>query len=208
MIILIGAAAVFTAPLIALAVAVRNQQRRFERARTATTLDEMSGWVNSLVLRYAPGGCLTAVSNDGPGFLLLGVTGREADWRRVEFGLPDAEWSRESFALAVATLEEGAAESHLEHDPGNADEPRFLWVTLTGQQDAVALRATDLLRRAAGVLSFPPGGTYTMSLTGREHPEYLRTVAAQVEAHTALPRWLGRRLGAFVRREAEALERA
>jgi hypothetical protein len=181
--------------------------RRSERARTTTTLDQMAGWVNALVLRYAPGAFLAAASNDGPGFLQLAVTGREGDWRRVEFGLPDAEWSRESFALAVSLLEEHATDARLEHDSENANVPRFLRLTIAGNHAEVTRRATELLRSAAVLLSFPPEGTYTMSLTGNYHPEYYRSVAAEVESGD-LPQWFRRRLVAFIRREAEALESA
>jgi hypothetical protein len=202
----IGVLAVFAAGLAACGQAVSARKRRLERARTRATLDDLDRWVNGLLLRFAPGACLLAASNEGAGFLQLAVTGREAEWRRVEFGLPDAAWSRERFALAAITLEEGAADARVEHDPGNARIPRFLRITLTGERTDVAARATDLLRRAAVVLSFPPGGTYTMSVTGRDHPEYYRQVARDAEA-ADLPRWLSRRVRALLNDHAEALER-
>jgi hypothetical protein len=63
----------------------------------------MSPWINSLLLRHAPGSTLVFDANDGGGFLQLALTGREAGWRRVELGLPDADWSHDSFALAART---------------------------------------------------------------------------------------------------------
>src|SRR5262245_8040188 len=129
MIILIGILALLAAGIAAFARAVRIQMRRAERTRTRATLDDLGGWTRALLLRFSPGACLIADSNDGPGFLQLAVTGREGEWRRVEFGLPDAGWAREHFALAVAVLEEYGVESHVEDDPGNADVPSFLRIT-------------------------------------------------------------------------------
>ncbi|HKP77096.1 MAG TPA: hypothetical protein VJT67_16310, partial [Longimicrobiaceae bacterium] len=186
-----GILGLFAVGAAAVALGARAQMRRARHARTRATYDDLSGWVNRLLLQFAPGSCLVAELNDGRGFLQLAVTGREAEWRQVEFGLPDAEWARENFALAVVTLEEGAGDARVEHNPGNAEIPRFLSITFSGERNDVARKATNLLRRAAAVLEFPADATFSISLQGDDDPEYYRHGAAIVE-EMGLPRWIGR----------------
>ncbi|HEX8242685.1 MAG TPA: hypothetical protein VF541_04305 [Longimicrobium sp.] len=206
MIVLFVVLAVITA-VLAVVVLVTRELRRARRARSRVTVDQLSRWVNSMLLRCAPGATLLAAANGGPKFLQLAVTGREDEWRRVEFGLPDAEWSHENFALAALSLEEGAAAASVEHAPENAHVPRFLRITLEGERAEVTERASELLRRAAAVLELAPEQTYTVSVQGSDHPDYLREMVRAIE-QSRLPRWFARRVTAQLQRQAAKFEAA
>jgi hypothetical protein len=207
MIILAGLFAAFILVIAVSMIRAALQMRRSKRTRDNASLDQLSRWVTGMLLRFAPGACLIAESNDREGFLQLARTGREGAWRQLEFGLPDANWSRARFPLAVSVLSEGATDVRVEQEPANAAVPRFLRISIAGESADVESRAVDLLRHAAEVLEFPADGTYRVSLTGPDHPEYLRTMAIEVKHSTKLPRWITRRLSASLLRDAEALER-
>ncbi|MFL5538029.1 MAG: hypothetical protein ACJ8J0_03515 [Longimicrobiaceae bacterium] len=207
MYVLFGILAFFALAAAALVIGAVRERRRLERRRTSVTVDRMAGYVKGLLLSRAPGSTLVFDANDGDGFLQLALTGREGDWRRVEFGLPDAEWSHENFALAVLTLGGDAAECLVEEDPRNVQVPRFLSVLLEGDSEDVAARAATLLGTAAQTLGFSAAQTFTVSMSGRDHPDFLRTSADEIERRGLLPRWFTRRIVAFMRAQADEVER-
>lgn len=206
MIILAGLFAVIVLAIAALVIAAKLQVRRAKHERENAALDQWLGWVKGMLVRYAPGTCLIAQSNDAEGFLQLALTGREGTWRQVEFGLPDAEWSRTRFQLAASALAEGATDVRVERNRRNANVPRFLRVSIAGDIAEVEARAIDLLRRAAEVLSFPADGTYRVSIEGGDHPDYWRSLVDGTK-RSSLPRWITRRLDAYILRQVEEMER-
>jgi hypothetical protein len=191
---------------VVLAFAYRDL-RRARRARTRATVDQLRRWVNAMLWQYAPGATLLADANGGRGFLQLALTGREGEWRRVKFGLPDAEWSHENFALAAVALEEGADAAQVEENPGNVHVPRFLRIALEGERDEVAGRAAELLHRAAAVLELGPEQTFTVTVHGGDHPDFLRDTLEKIE-QSALPRWFARRLTDHLHRQLATVESA
>lgn len=205
--VLLWILAFFAAVVAAFALALAWENRRGARVRASVTLETMPGWVSQMLRRNAPGSYLVFTANGREGFLEIALNAREGGWRRVEFGLPDTDWSHESFALAVLTLSTGAAECHVEEDPRNTLVPRFLRVFLEGDSANVGARTAALLRSAAQTLGFPAGQTFTVSGEGTDHPDYWRTSADELERTFRGPRWLMRRLAALARARADELQR-
>jgi hypothetical protein len=207
MYVLLWILGLFALAVAAFALVLVRERRRSARVRASVTLEKIPDWVNQMLRQNAPGSCLVFDANGREGFLQVALTGREGGWRRVEFGLPDTDWSHESFALAAATLGTGAAECHVEEDPGNTLVPRFLRVILEGDSANVGARAAALLRSAAQTLGFPAGQTFTVSGGGPDHPDFCRTVADEFERTFPAPRWFTRRMAALMRARADELQR-
>jgi len=207
MYVLLWILAFFAAVVAAIALAIARHDRRNARPRASVTLETMPGWVNQMLRRNASGSFLIFDANGREGFLQIALNAREGGWRRVEFGLPDTDWSHENFALAVLTLGADAAECIVEEDPRNTLVPRFLTVILEGDSANVGARTAALLRSAAQTLGFPAGQTFTVSGEGTDHPDYLRSVADELDRRIRGPRWLVRRLAAFTRAQADELQR-
>ncbi|HEU4557228.1 MAG TPA: hypothetical protein VFS20_05240 [Longimicrobium sp.] len=188
-------------------LAVWLEMRRARRACSAVLLGEVRGWVEAMLRKYAPGGYVIAHANGRDGFLQLALTGRKRNWRRVELGVPDCEWSRPNFDVAVLLLSEGASTWMVEENPGNADVPRFLRVILQGRSENVLKRAASLLHRAADVLDFPADQRYRIEMHGDDHPDYTREGADYIDQMRG-PRWLLRPIAASLRKDADNAERA
>ncbi|MFL5538030.1 MAG: hypothetical protein ACJ8J0_03520 [Longimicrobiaceae bacterium] len=207
MYVLLWILGLFAAVVAVVVLGAARERRRGERVRTSVTVGKMPAWVNRLLLQYAPGSCMVFEANGASGFLQLALTGRDGGWRRVEFGLPDTGWSHESFALAALTLGAGASECQVEENPGNVDVPRFLRVSLEGDSANVAARAAVLLRSAAQTLGFSTGQTFTVSMSGTDHPDCWRFGADEFERRFRGPRWITRRMAASMRARADELQR-
>jgi hypothetical protein len=190
-----------------LTVAFWRQQRKWKRARTRQSFSRFTGCLQSLLERCSPGAVVAAYPNGQQGFLQVALTGRKGDWRELEFGLPDADWSRASFDAAVAALPQGASEWSVEHTPGNPDVPRFLRVWIEGGESDVRERATALLHRAAELLGFPADQTYNIDFQGTDHPDYLHAMLDRFERDPQTSRFLLRLLP-MLRRHADQAERA
>ncbi|MFL5382916.1 MAG: hypothetical protein ACJ8GN_10415 [Longimicrobiaceae bacterium] len=207
MYVLLWILGLFAAVVAVAVLAAARERRRSARMRASVTLEKMPDWVHQMLRRNAPGSSLVFDANGREGFLQLALTGREGGWRRVEFGLPDTDWSHESFALAAVTLGAGAAECHVEEDPGNTLVPRFLRIILEGDSANVGARAAALLRSAAQILGFRAGQTFTVSGGGTDHPDYWRTGADEFERRFPGPRWFTRRIAASMRTRGDELQR-
>lgn len=207
MIVLLWIVGLFLVAVGALAVAVRRARRRDRELCSRVPIDQVHRWIRGMLQRFVPGGYVIAHANGGDGFLQVAVTGREGTWRQVELGLPDADWCRTHFDRAVETLPGVATDWTLEHTPDNPDVPRFLRVSIAGQWQSVLQRTTELLHRAAEVLELPPDQTYTIESRGADHPDYVREIADELDR---IPdgRWLLGRMTRWLRRHADALERA
>lgn len=185
---------------------VRREMRRARRACSAVSLEEVRGFVERMLEKRARGAFLIAHANGREGFLQLALTGRKRDWRRVELGVPDCEWSRPNFDVAVLLLSEGASTWMVEEHPDNPNVPRFLRVTLQGRSENVLKRSAVLLHRAANVLEFPPDQRYRIEVNGRDHPDYMRAMADRADQMEG-PRWLLRWAAASLRKDADEAER-
>lgn len=193
--------------LFALALLIPRLARGLERARTRVPLDVVVQRLEPMLRRMQPGAHLAAIAHGGDAFLQLALTARYAEWREVEFGLPEAGWARPYFNEAIVALGKLGSEWRVEHNPGNTRVPRFLRVWIEGPQDEVRERAGALLRAGARVLGFPPDQRWNVEFHGHEHPEYLRSLADQLERKVGDSR-LHRRWIAALRRQADRAERA
>lgn len=207
MIVVLSILFVFATLAALLAVAKWRLMRRFRRARTRIPLERCLLALRTMLRQLRPGALFAAAPNGRDGFLQLILTDREGNWREVEFGLPDADWSRARFDHAVAVLGELEPDCEVEHTPGNPDVPRFLRVWIHGGEASVLERATALVRAAAEVLGFPEEQTYNLVFRGQDHPDYMRELADLVEQDPSIPRLL-RKLGPLFRKQADEAERA
>jgi hypothetical protein len=187
-----------------------REMRKQRRALTRVSIDGVVRRLPPLLHRSAPGTQYAANANDRDGFLQMVVSDRKASWRRIEFGLPDAEWARPYFNEAVVALQEHASEWLVEPHPENPAVPRFLRIWIEGEEAEVCERTDALLRHAAEALGFPAGQTYDLHFEGSDHPDYLRSTVQRLEkespgfARTRFGRWVIR----STLREAEATEHA
>lgn len=184
--------------------------RRNRKARTRVSIDGFVGRLPPLLHQYAAGAQYAANANGRDGFLQMVVSDRKGAWRRIEFGLPDADWARPYFNEAVVALQEHASEWLVEHHPENRAVPRFLRVWIEGDEAEVCLRTDALLRHAAEVLGFPADQTYSLHFAGSDHPDYLRSLVERMEKNrpefvrTRFGRWVAR----GILRDATAREHA
>jgi hypothetical protein len=197
---------VFATVVTALLVREHFRQQRRRNAWQHASLDQVQDLVRVLMLRYGRAANFVAVTNGRDGFLQMALTGRYRTYRKVELGLPDTDWTRNVFDHAVEVLREGTSSCKVEHNPGNTAVPRFLRVSIEGNEDAVLPHARELLARTAAVLGFETDQTYAVKMSGPDHPEFLRSVADRLEQGRRL-RALSRRFAEVIRRQAEELER-
>lgn len=80
-------------------------------------LSDITRFVEGFLLREGAGAVFLLERESGPGFLQLAITRRLADHEDVEFGLPDAVWSRNHFDLVHAAMENAGHTCSVEVNP-------------------------------------------------------------------------------------------
>jgi hypothetical protein len=97
----------------------------------------------------------------------------------LEFGLPDAMWSRRHFENVQQEMETQLCRVELNAD--NTQVPRFLRVEIRGTRQELGQRLQSLLRTMASHLEFGPDERYTAQLAVNISPEYRKHLAEQLE---------------------------
>lgn len=162
-------------------------------------LTDIRRYVESFLLQLGPGSVLVLERETKPGFLQLAITERRDQWRRVEFGLPDDEWSTRVFDPVHTALASAGYDTHVETNDGNRRIPRFLRVHVEGNYHDLTLTLMQVLAIAANKLEFGVTDRYTLQMLGQIDPEHTRELAAKLEQ---LPRrsWFNSALAKYARR--------
>lgn len=145
-------------------------------------LDEIGPLLDSFLLQAGVGSVFTLQRESGPGFLQLLLTRRHQEWHTLEFGLPDAFWSRRYFDIVQKDSETQGHRCRVELDANNSDVPRFLRVEIRGTRQELGQRLHSLLPTIAGHLEFGPAERYTAQLVANISPEYRQHFAEQLES--------------------------
>jgi hypothetical protein len=141
------------------------------RLRYRSTVYEISRWVATLLKEYAPGSVLIAEPVGRPGFVQFALTGRRRHWRRVEFGLPESDWSRDSIPRVKGVLAAAGIAWTVEVNPGNHAVPHFYRATVEGRDHEVRERLAALIPDLADALGYPSTARYGVKLAGGSSPD-------------------------------------
>lgn len=141
-----------------------------------------------------------------PGFFQLAIGARHGEQLEVEFGVPDAEWSRDKFDLVHAAIDSAGHRNHVQTNLGNNDIPRFLRVYLQGNRRELPFLLREVLELAAKQLEFRMEDRYTFRMSGTVSYEYQRELATQLEQLPRNHRIAGI-LAAWLRRSARTRSR-
>lgn len=165
-------------------------------------LTDLKRFLDSFLTSLAPGSVFLLERETKPGFLQLAMIERRDQWRKIEFGLPDDEWSHNQFDLVHAAMQGAGYSTQVETNEGNKQIPRFLRVYVEGNTDDLAIVLLQLFETAANQLQFGTQDRYTLQMLGETAPEYTRDVANRLEQ---LPRggWFTRILAKFLRNSAK-----
>lgn len=170
-------------------------------------LTDLTRFVETFLLQLAPGSVFLLERETKPGFLQLAMIDRRDQWRTIEFGLPDDEWSHNQFDLVHAAMQSAGYSTEVETNEGNKQIPRFLRVYVEGNTDELTIVLLQLLETAANKLEFGVQDRYTLQMLGETAPEYTRDLADRLEQ---LPRgnWFSRIIAKYLRRSAQRSEAA
>ncbi|HVH13226.1 MAG TPA: hypothetical protein VM759_09250 [Longimicrobium sp.] len=158
---------------------------RTRRAQRSAAIGEVSAWLARMLWVHDRGSVLIAEPNGRSGFIQFALTGRLAEWRCIEFGLPETDWSRSYFAAVHDALGRADIRTTIEAGDGNGLVERFLSAEISGGREEVLRAASDMIPRIAAALGHPERQTYRISLEGGESPEYREEIAARLEATPA-----------------------
>jgi len=162
-------------------------------------LTDLKKFVDTFLHHLAPGSVLLLERETKPGFLQLALVERRGQWRQVEFGLPDAEWSHNQFDLVHVAMESAGYSTEVETNEDNEQVPRFLRVYVEGDRKDLTITLLELLETAASKLGFGVDDQYTVQMQGEIDPQYIDDLATQLEQSPRRP-WFGRTLAKFIRR--------
>jgi hypothetical protein len=164
-------------------------------------LTDLKKFVEGFLLQLGPGSVFLLERETKPGFLQFAIAERRDRWLKVEYGLPDDEWSRRQFDLVQATMANAGYDTNVETDDENKQIPRFLRVYFEGNRDDLTLTLLQVLEVAANKLEFGIEDRYTLQMLGEIHSDYTKELATQLEQ---LPQggWFGRTMAKYLRRLA------
>jgi len=97
-------------------------------------LADSERFLHDFLLQFSTGSVCFFDRESGPGFLQLAIGERHGEQLEVEFGVPDAEWSREQFNSVHAAMDNAGHRNHVQTNLGNNDIPRFLRVYIQGNR--------------------------------------------------------------------------
>ena len=158
-------------------------------------------FLEGFLLQLEVGSVLDLERESGPGFLQLALIDRRSGVEELEFGLLDAEWSRDRFDLVYNALRAAGHNCRLETASGNQEIPRFLRVQIRGKREELIQKAIQVLILAADQLGFDPQDRYALRMKGAISTEYQLSLADQMEQ---IPRanFIPRAIGGWLRRAA------
>jgi hypothetical protein len=144
-------------------------------------LTDSQRFLESFILQSGTGSVFLLERQSSPGFLQLAIGEQQGPKLEVEFGLPDAEWSRKHFDLVHAATKNAGYSNRIETNPGNKDIPRFLRVYVAGNRGDLILGSLQILQLAADKLGFNKDDRYTLRMSGAMSSEYRGALATQLE---------------------------
>lgn len=170
------------AVLAALFAVVVYQWLRLLRLRQRASVTDVAAWLGTLLRSFAPGSVLIAKPNGKDGFLQFALTHRDREWRTLEFGLPETDWSRAAMVDIQALLSSAGVSWTLEDAPPGSTIVAFLRAELYGDRADVLERASNLVPRLAAAMGYSVHQTYQVQLLGRDAPEYQHELAGKLES--------------------------
>lgn len=164
-------------------------------------LTDTRRFLQSFLQQSGAGSILVLDRESGPGFLQIAIGKRQRDQLEIEFGVPDAAWSRQHFDIVHGAMGNAGFINRVETNSDNENIPRFLRVYVRGNRDELSRVVPQVLELAANALGFRMGDRYTLRMSGAVSSEYQRELAAQLEQ---LPRGghIGRMIVRWLRRSA------
>lgn len=190
---------VFVAGLLStLFAVVLYQWLRLQRLRRRASVTDVVAWVGTLLRSFAPGSVLVAEPNGKDGFIQFALTQRDREWRTLEFGLPETDWSRAAMVDIQDLLDSAGVSWILEDAPLGSAIDGFLRAELIGEPANVLERARSLVPRIAAAMGHSVHQTYHVRLLGHDAPEYQHELAGKLED---LPKGgrFGRKLAKVIR---------
>jgi hypothetical protein len=167
--------------LSALFALTLHQWLRLRRLRRRASVVDVCAWLGTLLRSYAPGSILIAEPNGTDGFLQFALTQRAGEWRTLEFGLPETDWSRAALTDIQGLLDSAGVNWRLEAAPPGSMIDAFLRAELQGERADVLERASSLLPRMATAMGHSVHQTYHVQLLGHDAPEYRHELAKRLE---------------------------
>ena len=170
-------------------------------------LTDLKQFVEGFLLQLRPGSVFLLERETKTGFLQFAIAERHDQWLKVEYGLPDDEWSRRQFDLVHAAMANAGYDANVETDDENKQIPRFLRVYVEGNRGDLTLTLLQVLEMAANKLEFGIEDRYTLQMLGEIDPAYRNELATQLEQ---LPRggWLSRTIAKYLRRLADRYDKS
>ena|SRR6516225_7206279 len=161
-------------------------------------LHELDGVIDSFLLQAGRGSQFVCSRIGAPGFLQAVIVDRHADHEQIEFGLPDADWSRSRFDAVAVDLEAIGCFCTVEASPSNKVR-RFLRARFEGDRSELVTKFVEVLSRAGQTLGFAVDEEYELRVAIQASPEYVRDLAETVERALGP---VGRVLGWLLKRSA------
>lgn len=186
------------APLIV----VLYQWVRWDRLRRHAPATSIAAWIGTLLRDFAPGAVLIAEPNGKDGFIQFALTQRRKEWRTLEFGLPETEWSRPVMGDIQALLDSAGVSWTYADLVGVQATPRFLRAEFVGERTDILHRMSNLVPHLAVAMGYSVHQTYRIRLLGSEAPEYRRELGEKLENMPGSGRF-EKKLAALVRGRAD-----
>lgn len=144
-------------------------------------LSNTEKFLNSFLQQLDTGSVFVLERESGAGFLQLAIREHKGDRLVVEFGIPDAEWSREHFDSLQAVMRNAGYSNQIESNASNNAVPRFLRVLIKGSRNELTAASLLVLQLAAKELEFKTDERYTLRMSGSASSEYQQELATQLE---------------------------
>lgn len=189
----------FTGGLLLSAVLaiVLYQWARLQSLRRRASIADVGAWLGTLLRSFAPGSIVIAEPNGKAGFIQFALTNRGPTSRVIEFGLPQADWSRSAISDIKAVLTSAEVAWSVEVSPPAGGVDSFLRAEIHGAPADVYARVRRLLPALAIALGHPEHQTYRVQLLGREAAEYAGELADALEKLPNAGRWEKKVAGAI-----------
>jgi len=163
-------------------------------------LTDIKRFVEGFLHQLGPGSVLLLEHETRRGFLQLAIVDRRDQWLKVEYGLPDADWSRDQFDQVHDAMENAGYSIEVETNEGNEQIPRFLRVYVEGNRSDLTVALLQVLETAANKLEFGVEDRYTLQVMGEAAPEYTDELATRLEQSPRGGGLFGRTITKFLRR--------
>ncbi|MFQ5760802.1 MAG: hypothetical protein ACE5HM_07490 [Acidiferrobacterales bacterium] len=133
------------------------------------SFDELSEFVDVFVLRFATGSVLTIDFDARPGFFQFALADDCALEQVLEFGLPEVDWSSQTFLRVMETLQEDGFSPNTNSQCTGETVQRFLRVRICGSRRSLVSQAMRLLAVVRDAMDLSDDQSYTVSVTGQQN---------------------------------------